>query len=350
MMLKPRLSVTLYRVALAVSAIACALLPRVVASERLELVWPTPNRAWAEGKPPSQWLQHAGSGDPASGGFGGVRSGGKQFHEGIDIRAVATDRKGEPTDPVFAAMAGVVRHISSSPGDSGYGRYVVLEHPAATPAVYTLYAHLAQIAPGLRVGATVAAGGVLGTLGHSSGGYMIPRERSHLHFEIGVAVTQNFQAWYNARKFGSRNEHGMWNGMNLLGLDPLAFYNDWRAQRISSVQDFFNRQEKVVRLRIATYQTPDFIRRYPSLLTKPIPMGLVAGWEITFNWSGVPFAWTPLSAQEVAGLKPNTPQILEVDAAIERRERSRSLAVQRKGAWTMGKDLETVMQQLFGLR
>lgn len=350
-MMRTRLRLpVLHRVALAASVLACALLPGRAAGEKLELVWPTPNRAWAEGKPPSQWLQHAGSGDPASGGFGGVRSGGKQFHEGIDIRAVATDRRGEPTDSVFAALAGVVRHISASPGNSSYGRYIVLEHPGATPAVYTLYAHLAQIAPGLRVGATVSAGHVLGTLGHSSGGYMIPKDRSHLHFEIGVAATQNFQTWYNAKKFGSRNEHGMWNGMNLLGLDPLAFFNDWRAQRIASVQDFFDRQDQVVKLRIATYQTPDFIRRYPSLLTKPIPMGLVAGWEIKFNWSGVPFAWTPLNRQEVAGLKPNSPQLVEVDAAIERRERSRSLAVQRRGTWTMGKDLETVMQQLFGLR
>lgn len=333
-----------------IAVLACALSSARAAGERLELVWPTPNRAWADGKPPSEWLQHAGSGDPSSGGFGGVRSGGRQFHEGIDIRAVARDRRGEPTDPVFAAMAGVVRHISSSPGDSSYGRYVVLEHPAATPAVYTLYAHLSQIAPGLRVGASVTAGGTLGTMGHSSGGYMIPTDRSHLHFEIGVAVTQNFQAWYNGRKFGSRNEHGMWNGMNLLGLDPLAFYNDWRAQRIGSVQDFFNRMEPVVKLRIATYQTPDFVRRYPSLLTKPVPMGLVAGWEIKFNWSGVPFAWTPLNAQEVVGLKANTPQIVEVDAAVERRERSRSLAVERRGAWAIGKDLETVLQQLFGLR
>src|SRR5215213_11223432 len=79
------------------------------AAERLKLVWPTPSTAWAEGKPPSEWLQHAGSGDPESGGFGGVRSGGSQFHEGMDIKPVARDRRGEPLDEVFAAMPGVVR-------------------------------------------------------------------------------------------------------------------------------------------------------------------------------------------------------------------------------------------------
>ena len=320
------------------------------AAEPFALVWPTPSTAWKEGQPPAQWLQHAGSGDPASGGFGGVRSGGTQFHEGIDIAPVTRDRHGEPVDAVFAAMTGVVRHASTSPGGSSYGRYVVLEHPGMTPAVYTLYAHLARIAPGVRAGATVAAGQALGTMGHSSGGYMIPTVRAHLHFEIGLAVTRDFQTWYERRRFGSRNEHGMWNGMNLLGIDPTVFYREWHAGHLSGAQDFFARLETVVRLRIATYRIPDFVTRYPSLLVKGMPFGPVAGWEIRFNWTGLPFAWTPLTTAEVAGLPPNKPQLLEVNAEIARRERSRSLAVARRGTWTAGKDLEIVLEQLFGTR
>ena len=320
------------------------------AAERLQLVWPTSSTAWADGKPPAQWLQHAGSGDPDSGGFGGVRSGGTHFHEGIDIRPAARDRRGEPLDSVFAAMAGVVRHVSAAAGDSSYGRYVVLEHPAQMPAVYTLYAHLARLATGLRVGDAVTAGQAIGTMGHSSGGYMIPVDRSHLHFEIGVMVTQTFQAWYARKKFGSRNEHDMWNGMNLLGFDPLAFFNEWRAGRVASVQDFFARMEPAVRLRIATVRTPDFVTRYPSLLTKPLPIGLVSGWEIKFNWSGLPFSWTPLTAMEVLGIPVDQPRILEANAALIRRERSKSIAVARGSSWAIGKDLDMVLQQLFGLR
>ncbi|MGH7946816.1 MAG: M23 family metallopeptidase [Opitutaceae bacterium] len=315
-----------------------------------KLVWPTPSTAWADRVPPNQWLQHAGSGDPESGGYGGVRSSGGQFHEGIDIKPVSRDRRGEPLDSVFAAMAGVVRYVNATAGDSSYGRYIVLEHPGVTPAVYTLYAHLARIAPGVRSGLEVNAGHVLGTMGHSSGGYMIPTDRSHLHFEIGVVMTRNFQAWYDRRRFGSRNEHGMWNGMNLTGIDPLAFFNDWRDGRARTVQDFFEKLETAVRLRIATFHKPDFVTRYPSLLTKPPPPGLVAGWEVQFNWSGVPFAWTPLTPADVEGLKRDQPKIIEVNAAIERRERSKTLAVSRRGTWTPGKDLETALQLLFGLR
>lgn len=318
------------------------------AAERLKLVWPTPGTAWAEGKPASAFLQHAGSGDPESGGFGGVRNGGAQFHEGIDIRAVARDRRGEATDAVCAAMDGVVRHVSAVAGESSYGRYVVLEHPDATPAIYTLYAHLAAIAPGIRVGTTVAAGQTLGTMGHSSGGYMIPKDRAHLHFEMGVAITRDFQSWYLRRRFGSPNEHGMWNGMNLVGFDPLEFFNAWRADRVAGVHEFLARMTPVVRLRIATTRTPDFVTRYPALLTKPLPEGPVAGWEIRFNWTGLPYAWTPLTSMEVLGQVPNQPRILEVNAEIERRQRSKSLAVQRRGNWAVGRDLETILEQLFG--
>ncbi len=319
------------------------------AQERLELVWPTPSRAWAEGKPATEWLQHAGSGDPQSGAFGGVRSGGSQFHEGIDIRPVGRDRKGAPTDPVFAVLPGVVRHVAGAPS-GGYGRYVVLEHPGVTPAVYSLYAHLASIAPGLRPGQTVAAGATLGLMGHSAGGYRIPPDRAHLHFEIGVMVTRDFQSWYERKKFGSRNEQGVWNGMNLLGLDPQALFEDWRARRITTLQDVFARQETVVRLRLATTRTPDFVTRYPSLLTKPLPLGPVSGWEIRFNWTGLPFAWTPLTGLETIGLAAGVPRIVEVNAEVERRQRSKSLAVQRGGEWTVGRDLEPVLQLLFGLR
>lgn len=320
------------------------------AAERLEIVWPTPNPAWADGRPLGDYLQHAGSGDPESGAFGGVRSGGTQFHEGLDMKCLARDRRGEPLDSVFAAMAGVVRHVSASAGDSSYGRYIVLEHPDQTPGVYTLYAHLARIAPGLRAGDRVTRGQVIGTMGHSSGGYMIPVDRAHLHFEIGVMVTREFQTWYDRRKFGSRNDHDAWNGMNLMGFDPLDFLNQWRAHRVDTIQDYFAHMETAVRVRIATHRMPDFVSRYPSLLTKPPVMGLVSGWEIRCNWTGIPFAWTPLTPGEVAGLATDVPLIVEAKADLLRREKSKSLAVSRRGGWTAGRDLEIVLQQLFGLR
>ncbi|QYM80516.1 M23 family metallopeptidase [Horticoccus luteus] len=337
-----------WRVLVAVAFIASV---STAATSDFTFTWPTPNPAFMAGKGIDAFLQQAGSGDPASGGYGGVRSGGKQFHEGLDLKPVKRDRRGEPTDEVFAAINGIVRYVNSVAGNSSYGRYIVLEHPGVTPAIYTLYAHLNRIAPGVRAGVEVRAGEVLGVMGHTAGGYTIPRDRAHLHFEMGVMVTQSFQRWYDQQKFGSRNDHGLWNGMNLMGFDPQEFLTLWRGHRVKNVQEYLEKLPAVVRVKIATKHVPDFVRRYPSLLRAPLPPGGVAGWEIEFDRSGIPFAWTPLNWSGVVGLAAERPQIISVDVARMRAFACKNLAVSRRGGqWAPGRDLHTVLAQLFGLK
>ena len=327
------------------------LLGPACSAQRIDFSWPTPNRAWEQGLSSDAWVQPTVSGDPESGLFGCVRSNHTQFHEGIDIRPVGHDVHGEPTDKITAAMDGIVRHVNTSPGASNYGRYIVVEHPGVTPAVYTLYAHLARVEPGIVSGATVSRGQVMGTMGRSEGSAAIPKDRAHLHFEIGLMVTQNFQAWYVGRKFGSPNEQGLWNGMNLMGIDPQDFLREWRGRKVDNFQEYFDRMRPVVRVRVATSRTPDFVSRYPALLRKPRPAGLVAGWEVECNATGLPFAWTPLTPAEVVGLRANTAHIVEVDSAVVRAYRCKSLVKsQRGGGYTPGADLATMLQQVFGLR
>ena len=326
------------------------LLVLTATAQRIEIVWPTPNPAWSQGRGIENFIQPTVSGDPESGLFGCVRSGGSQFHEGLDIKALSHDRRGEPTDQIFAAMDGVVRYVNPHAGESNYGRYIVLEHPGTASAVYTLYAHLSRIETGILAGATVKRGQVIATMGHSTGGSPIPRERSHVHFEIGLMVTQNFSTWYATKRFGSANDHGLWNGMNLMGIDPLDFLREWRARRVDNFQQYFDRLRSVVKVRIATSQVPDFIQRYPSLLRQPMPAGFVGGWEIECNSTGIPFAWTPLTPAQVAGMRPNTPQIVSVDSAAVRAYRCKSLVRPRASGYIPGSDLEEMLQQVFGVR
>jgi hypothetical protein len=330
---------------------ALAATTSLLGAERLDVVWPTPNPAFAEGKGIGAFLQPTASGEPESGGFGCVRSAGAQFHEGIDLKPVQRDRRGEPADDVYAAMDGVVRYLNNRVGESSYGRYLVLEHPDAAPAVYTLYAHLARIAPGIAPGVRVRHGQTIATMGRSAGGYAIPRDRAHLHFEIGLWMTRDFQTWYNWKKFGSPNEHGVWNGMNLMGLDPLDFLQRWRARQIATVGDYFAQMEPAVRLRIATTRTPDFVQRYPALVVKGTTnMGLVSGWEVTCNWTGLPFRWVPLDGRQVMGMRPNEVEILAVDEAQLRRQHCKDLIDTHRGRRVPGRDLQEVLQQVFGLR
>lgn len=319
-----------------------------MAAQQMELSWPTPSTAFAEGKSSDRFLQHAGSGDPASGGFGGVRNHGKKFHEGLDIKPVKPKRRGEATDPVFAAMSGVVRHISSVAGKSSYGRYIVLEHPETTPAIYTLYAHLAKIDRSLRVGSRVSTGQTLGVMGRSAS-YKIPRSRAHLHFEMGLRMTDEFQSWYDRQKFGSANDHGIYNGMNLLGFDPLDFYEQCRAGRVVQIQDYLASLPIVATVRIATMVRPDFLQRYPSLIKPHAPM-LIRGWEIGFTWNGLPVRWKALDADAVAGMRPDEVKVVQTDESLDRADRSRRLVVSRRGKLVPADDLESVLELLFGLK
>lgn len=335
------------RILLLIFTLCCA---NFVSAQRIDFQWPTPNPAWEQGKGYEAWAQATVSGDPESGLFGCVRSNGTQFHEGLDIRPVARDSRGEPVDKIFAAMDGIIRHVNAKAGESNYGRYIVIEHPGLLPAVYTLYAHLSKIEPGIGPGVSVKAGQAIATMGHTGGGGNIPRERAHMHFEIGLKVTDDFQSWYNWKKFGSVNEQGPWNGMNLMGIDPLDFLREWRARKVDNFEQYFDRLRSIVRVRVVTSRTPDFIQRYPALLRKPVPLGFVAGWELDCNSTGLPFAWTPLTAAEVAGLRPNSVQIVSVEDAVVRAYHCKALVKKHGSVYTPGSDLTLMLQQAFGLR
>jgi murein DD-endopeptidase MepM/ murein hydrolase activator NlpD len=318
-------------------------------AQRIEISWPTPNPAWEKGRNYENWVQPTVSGEAMSGLFGSVRSNGTQFHEGLDLKPVSRDSRGEPRDEITAAMDGVVRNISARAGESSYGRYIVIEHPGVSPAVYTLYAHLARIEPGLFEGMSVKRGQAIGTMGHSSGGYSIPTDRAHLHFEIGLRLTDNFASWYAWKKFGSPNQQGLFNGMNLMGTDPREFLEKWRAHRVDNFEQYFAALKPAVRLRVATSRVPDFITRYPALLRSPIT-GLLGGWEVQCDVTGLPFAWTPLSPTQVAGMKAGSVEILSVDTAALHAFRGKSLIRTRSGHPSPGPDLTTMLQLVFGLR
>ncbi|HEX2099579.1 MAG TPA: M23 family metallopeptidase [Candidatus Synoicihabitans sp.] len=320
------------------------------AAERIEIAWPTANRAFLERRPLEDFIQPTESGETASGLFGCVRTNGTQFNEALDLKPIQRDRAGEATDPVFAVLDGVVRHVSQRPGESSYGRYIVLEHTEQLPAVYTLYAHLRSIDPAVQVGQNVRRSQQLGIMGRSAGGYTIPKERAHLHFEIGLRLTDRFQSWYDWKEFGNRNQHGIWNGMNLVGIDPLEFYTQFRDRQVDHFTDYLRRIPIALRIQIATTVEPDFVRRYPELLTRPAPLAGLAGWEVAFTVYGVPTAWTPLSEAEVAGFQANEVRVVSTTDDLLRACRCKDLVTRTRSGPRPARDLQTLLQLLFGLR
>ena len=183
-------------------------------SAGLNVVWPTEHPPVDMRDSFYSLLQPTESKEIQSGNFGCVRTNGNQFHEGIDLRAFSRDARGEATDRVRAVLPGVVVYTNSERSKSSYGRYILIEHSDGEMYFLTLYAHLLSIEPSIGRGQTVQGGQRIATMGRSSS-FTIPKDRAHLHFEVCLRLTDQFQSWYNWKKYDDKNEHGIFNGMNL---------------------------------------------------------------------------------------------------------------------------------------
>lgn len=143
-------------------------------------------------------------------------------------------------------------------------------------------------------------------MGRSSSGSPIPKERAHLHFEMGLMLSEHFKKWYDCQKYGNPNKHAIWNGFNLTGFDPLDFYTKWRNGKITSVDDYLKQLPIAFSLRILDKKIPNFIKRYPTLATKPIDSKTLQGWDIDFTWFALPLRWTPLYNPNISGKTNST--------------------------------------------
>lgn len=238
------------------------------------------------------YAQPTVSGKPESALFGMVRDDQHRFHEGVDIRPITRASNGEPLDRIFTAMKGSVAYINQ-PLNGPYGKYVILYHPEAEIPVYTLYAHLASIEKTLKVGDKLPKGSAIATMGHTSTSpTAIPKDRAHLHFEVGLVLSANFGNWYNqqAELRDSPNQHGIWNGQNLLGFDPVPVLARSSVNLLDSVRQL----PTALAVTMRTKRPPDFIQRYPGLLAPGSDPAKAAGWYVEFTWYGLPKRWTAL--------------------------------------------------------
>ncbi len=311
-------------------------------------LWPTTSQAFWEEKPYTAYIQPTAAGKPESGLYGCVRSQGHKFHEGIDIRAEQRTRKNEPKDKIILILPGRVAYVNDTPGDSAYGRYIVVDH-ATSPRVYSLYAHLSEVDPSIRQGVTVDAGTVLGVMGRSAN-HSIPKYRAHLHFEVGLRLTDRFQAWYDQTvsgkpRFSSKNKHGVWNGMNLIGADPLSLYEQVLAGTYSGVQAWLQSEGTAFTIEVVSAQVPDFIRRYPELLASPIPPKGLRGWKIEFTRYGIPKRWHPLEVTE--GIRAGMISLLAYDPEVLGAGPCPGMVQIKEGQYILGKRLRRTLSLLF---
>jgi murein DD-endopeptidase MepM/ murein hydrolase activator NlpD len=271
-----------------------------------------------------------------SGCFGCVRTDGWQMHEGLDIRCQQRDKHNEPTDPVMATADGTVVYINSKPSLSNYGNYVVVHHRIEDLDIFSLYAHLSATRSGLKVGQSLKAGEVFATMGHTSNtGEPISKDRAHVHFELNLMANDHFSTWYKKNFPTERNDHGDWNGQNLLGLDPrLILLAEHEQGTNFSLLNFVCGQTELCRVLVRKTDFP-WLKRYPLLVhANPVAQKEgTAGYEIALNYNAVPFEVIPRAASEIKG--KGKYQLLSVNEAEEKKNPCRRLVVQRGTRWEL---------------
>ena len=220
-----------------------------------------------------------------------------KFHEGIDVAPIRRDASGEPLDDVRAIESGRVVHVSRDSKDSNYGQYLVIRHDVEGAPVFTIYSHLASI--DVAPGQTIARGAPLGRLGYTGAG--LNQRRAHLHLEIAILWHDQFASWHPAQ-FPTPNKHGLYNGINLMGLDVAEFYLQQRQKPSLTLPRFIRQQDAFFRLQIPDSPHFQLPRRYPWLVTAPATDA--RSWIVSFTDAGFPVSIEP-SAKTVAG-----PQLL----------------------------------------
>ncbi len=282
-----------------------------------------------------------------SGTFGCVRSDGWQIHEGLDIRYLQRDGRGEPADPVMATADGTVAYLNTRPSLSNYGNYIVLRHQIEGLEIYSVYAHLHSIRDGLKTGQAVKAGETIAVMGRTANTHEgISKERAHVHFELNLLVNDRFADWYNHTFPGQRNDHGNWNGQNLNGIDPrLILLQQHREGTNFSLVKYISSETELCRVVVRSTNFP-WLKRYAPLVKRnPIAEKEgVAGYEIALDFNGVAIQLVPRAASEIKSKAKFS--LLSVNEAEEKKNPARRFVVKRGSHWelaTHGLNLLTLL-------
>jgi Peptidase family M23 len=206
-----------------------------------------------------------------------------RFHEGIDIRPLHRDGHGEPLDEVRAIADGKVVHVNVVPGYSNDGKYIVIEHRWDGSNYYSLYGHLSSIA--VQPGDPVKRGQHIAVMGYTGTG--LNRERAHLHLELNLMLSHQFEAWYNTFFRNDPNHNGVYNGMNLAGLDIARLYLALHKNPSLTIPQFLSREEAFYKVTLPKSRHLELPKLYPWMLTTG-SRNEKSSWEVSFAQSGVP--------------------------------------------------------------
>jgi hypothetical protein len=164
----------------------------------------------------------------------------------------------------------------------------VIEHRWDGSSYYSLYGHLSSIA--VQPGDTVKKGQHIAVMGYTGTG--LNRERAHLHLELNLMLSHQFEQWYKASIKNDPNHNGIYNGINLAGLDIARLYLALRKNPSLTMAEFLSSEETFYKVTLPKSQHFELPKLYPWMLVAGGRNGK-SPWEISFARSGLPLKIEP---------------------------------------------------------
>lgn len=221
----------------------------------------------------------------------------RAYHLGQDWNFYSSDpTDADPRDddlgkPVYAASSGTVVFAGfnippSGKKGNGYGNMVVLQHRLQDgQKIYTLYAHLDEIEPGIREGAIVnSTKSPIGKVGNTG---FAPSP--HLHFELfegdwKLAVAE--YGYVTSALSGVASHTQVYPEGKVTWFDPSAFISGMKAPNQSTVRTQIDEYEdKFVSSTTSQYVVSAARKRdYPTTLGSTVLSTLLPGSELNGRW------------------------------------------------------------------
>jgi hypothetical protein len=146
----------------------------------------------------------------------------------------------------------------------------------------------------VKPGQAVKKGEPIAVMGYTGKG--INRERAHVHLELNLLRSRSFESWHDTFFKNDPNHNGIYNGLNLVGLDIAGLYLALRKNPSLTIPQFLGSEEifyKVLLPRSSHFELP---KLYPWLVHARAGANMPS-WEVSFARSGLPLKIQPSEKQ-----------------------------------------------------
>src|SRR2546423_1237754 len=111
--------------------------------------------------------------------------------------------------------------------------------------------------------------------------------RAHVHLELNLMLSRQFEAWHDASFKNDPNHHGLYNGLNLVGIDIARLFLALQKRPALTIPEFLAEEETVYRVLLPASRNFDLPKFYPWML-RDKEAGDQASSEVSINRAGGP--------------------------------------------------------------